>query len=79
MSFLSSLMFSLQHNRRIGRTGSAWKWGWGMGCVGVCGKGERERGGLGVSGYVAQTMYTHVSKCKNNKTKGEKINIQNSG
>jgi hypothetical protein len=29
-------------------------------------------GGLGVR-EVAQTMYTHVSKCKNNKIKGEKI------
>jgi hypothetical protein len=28
-----------------------------------------------VGGEVAQTMYTHVSKCKNNKIKGEKNSI----
>jgi hypothetical protein len=28
-------------------------------------------------GEVAQTMYTHVSKCKNNKIKGEKKKVQN--
>jgi hypothetical protein len=31
------------------------------------------RGGLGVGGGVAQTMYTYVSKYKNNKIKVEKI------
>jgi hypothetical protein len=36
-----------------GRTGSAWKWGW------------RERGRV----EVAQTKYTHVSKCKNDNRK----------
>jgi hypothetical protein len=30
------------------------------------GKGE------GVEGEVAQTMYIHISKCKNDKIKGEK-------
>jgi hypothetical protein len=40
-----------------GRTGSAWKWGWG-------GEGKRRK--------VAQTMYTHVSKCKNDKIKERK-------
>jgi hypothetical protein len=25
-----------------------------------------------LGGMVAQTMYTHVSKCKNNKIKGER-------
>jgi hypothetical protein len=29
------------------------------------------------SGEVAQTMYTHVSKCKNNKIKGKKKNYIN--
>jgi hypothetical protein len=29
---------------------------------------------LGQGGEVAQTMYTHVSKCKNDKIKGEKKN-----
>jgi hypothetical protein len=43
-----------------GGTGSAWKWGGGRGW----GIGEW-RGGGG-------TMYTHVSKCKNNNIKGEK-------
>jgi hypothetical protein len=40
-----------------GRIGFAWKWGFG----GVVGWGK-----------VAQTMYTHVSKYKNDKIKGEK-------
>jgi hypothetical protein len=32
----------------------------------------------GMRGEVAQTMYTHVSKCKNDKIKGErKINRDN--
>jgi hypothetical protein len=30
---------------------------------------------LGVKGEVAQTMYIHVSKCKNNKIKGEKKKV----
>jgi hypothetical protein len=29
-------------------------------------------GGVGGGREVAQTMYTHVSKCKNDKIKGEK-------
>jgi hypothetical protein len=29
-------------------------------------------GSVCVGGEVAQTMYTHVSKCKNNKIKGER-------
>jgi hypothetical protein len=45
------LLFSLQQNQRTkGRTGSAQKRGWG------CGEWEEEER--------AQTMYTHVSKCK---------------
>jgi hypothetical protein len=36
-------------------------------------RGRMEAGGQGW-GEVAQTMYTHVSKCKNNKIKGEKKN-----
>jgi hypothetical protein len=35
------------------------------------GEWERERG----RGEVAQTMYTYVSKCKNDKIKGEKNNM----
>jgi hypothetical protein len=42
-----------------GGTGSAWKWRVG---------GGREKDG----GELAQAMYTHVSKCKNNKIKGER-------
>jgi hypothetical protein len=34
--------------------------------------GGRGGGGWGVRGEVAQTMYTHVSKCKSDKIKGEK-------
>jgi hypothetical protein len=30
---------------------------------------------IGKGGEVAKTMYTHVSKCTNNKIKGEKIVI----
>jgi hypothetical protein len=46
-----------------GGTGSAWKGGLEM---------------CGMRGEVAQTMYTHVSKCKNDKIKGErKINRDN--
>jgi hypothetical protein len=56
MSFLLSLMFSLQQNRRKGWTGS--------GGLGVCG---------GEGGNVAQTMYAHVSKCKNDKRRKKKI------
>jgi hypothetical protein len=32
-------------------------------------------GRWGVAGKVAQTMYTHVSKCKNDKIKEEKKKI----
>jgi hypothetical protein len=50
-------MFSLQQNWRTrGLLGSAQKQG----------GGERE-GVVGRKGEVAQTMYTHISKCKNNK------------
>jgi hypothetical protein len=59
MLFLLSLMFSLQQNqRRRGRNRFSWKRGLG-------GRWE-------VGGEVARTMYTHVSKCKNNKIKGER-------
>jgi hypothetical protein len=52
------LCFLFNKIREEGRTGSAWKQGsWG---------------GEGDEGKVAQTVYIHVSKCKNNKIKGEK-------
>jgi hypothetical protein len=35
---------------------------------------KRNLGGGRVVGEVAQTMYTHVSKCKNSKIKGEREN-----
>jgi hypothetical protein len=39
-------------------------------------KREREKiSNCGVRGEVAQTMYTHVSKCKNNTIKGEKKSV----
>jgi hypothetical protein len=34
------------------------------------GSGGEGRGRFGGCGEVAQTMYTHVSKCKNDKIKG---------
>jgi hypothetical protein len=34
--------------------------------------GSRGLGGWGTGGEVQQTMYTHVSKCKNDKIKGKK-------
>jgi hypothetical protein len=46
-------MFSLQQNQRRGQNR-------------FCLKGRRIRG---LGGEVAQTMHTHVSKCKNNKIK----------
>jgi hypothetical protein len=55
MSFLLSLMFSLQQNQKTR--------GWNRFCPEKVGRN------------VAQTMYTHVSKCKNNKVKRK--NIQN--
>jgi hypothetical protein len=58
MSFLLSLKFSLQQNQRIRE--------WNRFCpeAGGGGRGKGRRRGEG-----AQTMYTHVSKCKNNKIK----------
>jgi hypothetical protein len=56
MSFLLSLMFSLQQNRRRGQNRFFLEAG-GWGAYGV-----RRGGG---------TMYIHVSKCKNDKIKGE--------
>jgi hypothetical protein len=53
MPFLLSLMFSLQQNQRT------------RGQNRLC----PEVGGDGRSEEVAQTMYTHVSKYKNNKRK----------
>jgi hypothetical protein len=50
-------MFSLQQIEEEGRTGFAWKWGFGVG------------GGWGRG---AQTMYTHISKCKNDKRRKKK-------
>jgi hypothetical protein len=49
-------MFSLQENWRTRR--------WNRFCLEV-GKGVKDGGGQG--GEVAQTMYTHMNKCKNNK------------
>jgi hypothetical protein len=48
-------MFSLQQNRRRKE--------WNRFCL--------EAGGRVLRGEVPQTMYTHVSKCKNDKIKGE--------
>jgi hypothetical protein len=39
-------------------------------------KSEKKRPGNG-GGKVAQTMYTHVSKCKNDKIKGGKNKLTN--
>jgi hypothetical protein len=50
-------MFSLQQNQRRGQNRF---------CL------ELEVGRRGVGGEVAQTMYTHVSRCKKDKIKGEK-------
>jgi hypothetical protein len=61
MSFLLSLMISLQQNRR--------RRGQNKFCL--------ELGWAGVGGEVTQTMYTHVSKCKNDKIKGEKNSYSN--
>jgi hypothetical protein len=63
MSFLLSLMFSLQQNRRQG-----------------CNRFFLEAGGGGMGGVereVAQSMYTHESKRKNDKIKGGKKRGQN--
>jgi hypothetical protein len=51
------LCFLFNKIREEGGTGSTWK------VVGCGGKGWAK---------VAQTTYTHVSKCKNDKIKGEK-------
>jgi hypothetical protein len=53
MSFSLSLMFSLPQNRRRGQNR-------------LCLEAEGW-GGLGAGVQVAQTMYTHVSKYKNDK------------
>jgi hypothetical protein len=63
MSFLLSLKFSLQHRRRR----------WNRFCLFCRGVGD-----VGGGGEVAQTMYTHVSKCKNDKIKGEKNILKSS-
>jgi hypothetical protein len=69
-------MFFLQQNQKRGKRveqvlpGSV---GEGWGCGGV------RRGGGVWEGEVAQTMYTHVSKCKNDKIKGEKIKKKRMG
>jgi hypothetical protein len=57
LSFLLSLMFSLQQNQRRGQNRL---------CL------ETGRNGALREGEVAQTMYTHVSKCKNDKMRKEK-------
>jgi hypothetical protein len=56
------LCFLFNKIRKEGRTGSAWKQGLGV----VEGWGE-----------VARTMYTHVSKCRNDKIKGEREKVNN--
>jgi hypothetical protein len=59
--YLSYYLLCFLFNKiREGWNRSAW-WQWGGHCGG--GKGE-----------VAQTMSTHVSKCKNDKIKGEEKN-----
>jgi hypothetical protein len=60
-------MFSLQQNQRTrGLNRFCWE-GWGR-------KGGGEKGKRG-GGEEAKTMYTHVSKCKNDKIKCKKIKI----
>jgi hypothetical protein len=44
-----------------------------------CGAGpawKLEFGGMGSEGEVAPTMYTHVSKCKNDKIKGKTLKFR---
>jgi hypothetical protein len=67
MSFLLSLKVSLHQNRRRRElnkfcldAGVGWGGGEVAACEYVCGGG-------------AQTVYTHVSKCENDKIKVEKI------
>jgi hypothetical protein len=67
MSFLSSLIFSLQQNQRRG---------WNRFCVEVRGWRGRDEGG---GGKVAQTMYAHVTKCKIGKIKGDKKEFSEGG
>jgi hypothetical protein len=64
MSFLLSPMFSLQQNQRT-RGQNRFCPEAGVGWGGGAGEKEGER-------EVAQTMYTHVSKCKNDKIIGER-------
>jgi hypothetical protein len=61
LSFLLSLLFSIQQNQR--------KRGWNRFCLEAEGNGEKRKGqkGCGEKGEEAQVMYTHVSKCKNYK------------
>jgi hypothetical protein len=61
MSFFLSLMFSLQQNQRRGR--------WNRFCL-EAGVWQQGCGGLAGIG----TMYTHVSKYKNDKIKSKNIN-----
>jgi hypothetical protein len=42
---------------------------------GRTGSTQKQGGGLGSEVVVAQTVYTHVSKCKSDKIKGEKKKI----
>jgi hypothetical protein len=57
MSFLLFFMFSIQQNQKtIGQNRFCLE-------AGTCGRG------CGCWGDVAQAMYTHVSKCKNDKIK----------
>jgi hypothetical protein len=57
MSFLLSLLFSPQQNRRRG---------WKRFCL-----EEEVWGAWGLGKEMAQTMYTHVNKCESDKIKGE--------
>jgi hypothetical protein len=60
MPFLLSLVFSLQQKQR--RQNS------------FCLEGGSWKW-VGSGGKVAQTMYTHVSKCKNDKRREKKCNV----
>jgi hypothetical protein len=64
MAFSLSLLFSLQQNQRT------------IGCYRFCLEGG---GGSRRMGEVAQIMYTHVSKCKNDKINKKQIKKKHKG
>jgi hypothetical protein len=53
-SYYLLCFFFYKTGEQEGRTGSAWRWG---------------EGGIERRGKMAQIMYKHVSKCKNNEIK----------